>query len=53
MRVVEAEEIRFDSERQFRACRAVISRSDAVNRAYRVEMIMINESAIEITLETM
>ena len=51
LRVIEVEEVSFNSEEEIRVCTALISRNDARDRRYRVEMIKVGESAMEVTME--
>lgn len=53
LRVIEVEEVSFDSVEEIRVCTALISRNDARDRRYRVELIKVGESAMEVTMEAM
>jgi hypothetical protein len=53
LRVIEVEEVSYDSEEEVRVCTALISRNDARDRRYRVELIKVGESAMEVTMEAM
>ena len=53
LRVIEVEEVSYDSAEDIRVCTALISRNDARDRRYRVELIKVGESAMEVTMEAM
>ena len=53
LRIVEVQETSFDAESEVRTCRAMVSRNDAKNKLYRVELIKVGESGMEVTMELM